>query len=112
MKLMLYIVLLSAIAFGSGVLRWRMARLYWHTHVGGSRGYLMDCLVLATPLLFLALGGAIGLVIAPRFGLGVFIILLPVFLAFTVALVVTPFFKRATVRIIRAHQPLEHNDVR
>ena len=107
MTVVLYTLMFSLVAFGSGVLRWRMARLYWHSHVGGGRGYLADCMVLATPLLFLALGGGIGMQLEPRFGWAVFIFILPVFLSFSVAMVVVPFFKRATQRILRAHAPLE-----
>jgi hypothetical protein len=95
-----------------GLIRWRLARLYWHTHEGGPQGYRRDCLLLTLPLMFLVLGMAVSAYLAPLYGLGVFIFVAPIALGLSVALVVLPPFKRASIRIMRARYPLEAPNVR
>jgi hypothetical protein len=97
----------TAIAMPVGLLRWRMAKLYWQTHEGGSDGYRRDCLMLAAPLGFLLLGIVISGLMAPSWGFGIAIILAPIALAGAVAIALLPQMRRASVRIMRAHYPLE-----
>ena len=97
----------TAIALPIGLLRWRMARLYWQTHEGGSAGYRRDCLLLAAPLGFILLGIVFSGLMAQSWGWGVAIILAPIALAGAVAVAMLPQMRRASVRIMRAHYPLE-----
>lgn len=96
----------------AGLLRWRMARLYWQTHEGGSAGYRRDCLLLALPLSFLMLGLALGAALAGQYGFAVYLFIAPIALGLGVALAVLPPFRRASIRIMRAHYPLEGRNVR
>ncbi|MEI7931701.1 MAG: hypothetical protein WCI21_01400 [Alphaproteobacteria bacterium] len=95
-----------------GLIRWRMARLYWHTHEGGSAGYRRDCLLLCLPLLFLVLGLVASAILARTYGFGIALFVMPSAMAFAVGLSMAPPFKRASQRLINARAPLEPANVR
>ncbi len=106
MILALLSVIFSLVAIGTGLLRWRMHRIYWHTHPGGSEGYRRDCLLLAAPLVFIAIGIAVSIDLAFTFGIGVFIFIAPFAAAAFLTASVLPPFQRASQRLIDARAPL------
>ena len=100
-------VALAALTIGLGLLRWRLATLYWQTHEGVSAGYRRDCVLLVLPMLFFALGAGICVDLLPEFGPAVFLFVAPLALTGAVAVSLLPPWRKASVRIMRAHYPLE-----